>query len=293
MRSARSNAAVGFLMVVPAALCMLGILGYPIVKSFILSFQQYNLAGYYKTQFIGLANFIELLQEPKFQNALLVTIIYTLVAVSVELVLGFTVALAVFAPALWSRVLRSLYLVPMVFTPVAAGLLWRFLYHPAIGVLDYVLMATGIIGKPIIFLGQVNTALASVLAVEIWQATPFVILVFMAGLAALPREPYDAAVVDGASGLKLIRYVTLPLLRPIILVIAVIRSMDAFRAFDLVYMMTRGGPASATETLTYYTYITAFREFSLGKASAMAYIITLVVLLMSVALISSIRSGEE
>jgi multiple sugar transport system permease protein len=258
-----------------------------------MSFQQFSQAGYWKTQYVGFGNFIHLLAEPRFQNSLKVTAIYTLVAVSCEMVLGFTVALAVFAETRWSRLMRALYIVPMVLAPVAAGLVWRFMYQPSFGVLDWVLMRTGLITKPIIFLGMVNAALPSLLVVEIWQATPFVIIVFAAGLAALPQEPFDAAVVDGVSGLQLIRYITLPMLRPIILVIVVIRGMDAFRSFDLVYVMTRGGPASSTETANYYAWITAFREFDLGKASAAAYIITLVVLLMSIALIYSIRSEQQ
>jgi multiple sugar transport system permease protein len=280
-------------MIAPAAVVMLGTLGYPIVNSFIMSFQQISQAGYWKTQFIGVTNYLHLLGEPRFQNALRVTAIYTVVAVGCEMVLGFAVALAVFAETRWSRLMRSLYIVPMVMAPVAAGLLWRYMYQPTFGVIDQALMGTGILSKPVIFLGVVGSALPSLLVVEIWQATPFVIIVFVAGLSALPQEPYDAALVDGASGWKLIRYVTLPMLRPIILIIVIIRSMDAFRAFDLVYVMTRGGPASSTETATYYTWISAFREFDLGKSSAAAYIITLVVLLMSIALISSIRSEQQ
>jgi multiple sugar transport system permease protein len=293
MKSLKSNVAAGYLMIIPAAVCLIGFLGYPIVKSLLLSFQNYSQAGYYKAQYVGIKNFVYLLSSAEFLASLRVTAIYTIVAVGVEMVVGFVVALAVFAETRGSRILRALYIVPMVVAPVAAGLLWRYMYQPTFGILDYVFLKIGLIQKPIIFLGLVGTALPSLLVVEIWKATPFVIVVYIAGLASLPQEPYDAAIVDGASGWQMIRFVTLPMLRSITLIILVIRSMDAFRSFDLIYVLTRGGPAGSTATATFFTWTRAFRYFDLGNASAGAYIITLVILLMSLALIVGIRGNKE
>lgn len=281
----------GVLMIAPAVIFMAAVLGYPIVQSFVMSFFQYSLAEHYPFKFFGLSNFIELIRLPHFQRDFLVSTKYTVIAVATELVLGFAVALSVFRQTRWSRMLRSAYIIPMVITPVAAGILWRFLYNPDVGVIDFLLTRTGLISKPVLFLGTVSASLPSLIVVEIWQATPFVALVIMAGLSALPTEPFDAAVVDGASALQVFRFITLPLLRPIILIILILRSMDAFRAFDLVYVMTKGGPAGTTETLTYYAYQTAFEGFDIGAASAMAYIITIVVLLMSIVLIRTLHGN--
>lgn len=185
----------------------------------------------------------------------------------------------------------------MVFTPVVAGILWRLILNPSKGILNHVLLSAGILSKPLSFLGMVQTAFPTLAAIEIWRSTPFVMIVILAGLAALPQEPFEAALIDGARPLQTIRFITIPLLWPIIILITLIRSMDAFRSFDLIYVMTRGGPADSTKTLTMYAYETGFVLFDVGKSSAIIYIITIILLIMSIGLIRMLlqqdsRSGQ-
>lgn len=280
-------------MVLPALLIMGFILVYPQVSSFILSLHQYHLAGSFPFKFIGLSNYAQILTEGRFLNSLRLTVEFTIIVVVFDLLFGFIIALSLFKAQLWSKVVRTLFIIPMVFTPVVAGILWRLILNPSKGILNHILLSAGILSKPLSFLGMVQAAFPSLAAIEIWRSTPFVMIVILAGLAALPQEPFEAALIDGARPLQTIRFITVPLLWPIILLITLIRAMDAFRSFDLIYVMTRGGPADSTKTLTMYAYETGFVLFDVGKSSAIIYIITIILLLMSIGLIRMLLQQDS
>lgn len=233
--------------------------------------------------FVGLANFRGLFGEPRFIESIVHTLVFTLLAVLAPLVLG-TLAAVVFANRFPMRgLLRSLFILPMMATPVAIALVWTMMFHPQQGVLNYLLGLIGI--GPSEWVYSPRLAIPCLVLVDIWQWTPLVMLVVLGGLAALPIEPLEAARIDGATGLQAFRHVTLPMLSPFILVAAVIRTIDALKTFDTIYVITQGGPGTASETLNLYLYLQAFSFYQMGKASAVVVIFFGLVVALSVLLV--------
>ncbi len=222
-----------------------------------------------------------LIDDPNFYNSLRVTVIFVGAAVGIEFVLGFILALLINREFSGGRVISAFLVTPMMMTPVVAGLMWRMFYHPEFGVLNYVLHVFRVGDKPLEWIADPNLALWSILIVDIWQWTPFVFLIMLSGLRALPKEPFESAVVDGASSWQMFRYITVPLLQPAIVVAVLIRCIDAFRIFDKVFVLTMGGPGSTTEVLSLYTYLTGFRYLSTGYAAALSYILLIIIVVIS------------
>jgi len=188
----------------------------------------------------------------------------------IETVLGVAIALILNRDMRGKNVIKTLFLLPMVATPVAVGMVWLLMYEPSIGVINYFLKLLGL--PQGLWLASPAQALGSLILVDVWQWTPMITLIVLAGLAALPSEPYEAALVDGASTLQSIRLITLPLLQPTILAAMTLRAIDAFKTYDIIYTMTQGGPGYATETLNIYSFVLGFQYFQMGKASALLII---------------------
>lgn len=247
-----------------------------------MSFFSWDLIGRTPRQFVGLGNYMTILiDDPNFYNSLRVTVIFVGAAVGIEFVLGFILALLINREFSGGRVISAFLVTPMMMTPVVAGLMWRMFYHPEFGVLNYVLHVFRVGDKPLEWIADPNLALWSILIVDIWQWTPFVFLIMLSGLRALPKEPFESAVVDGASSWQMFRYITVPLLQPAIVVAVLIRCIDAFRIFDKVFVLTMGGPGSTTEVLSLYTYLTGFRYLSTGYAAALSYILLIIIVVIS------------
>jgi multiple sugar transport system permease protein len=229
--------------------------------------------------FVFLRNYPSVLESGTFWAALLRSALYVVFAVGGEVVLGTGMALLFQRQTRAAGVARSLIIVPMMVAPIVAGLIWRILYDPSFGTLNLLLSYAGISGPA--WLGNAQTALPALLVVDIWQWTPFVFLVTLAGLSSLPVEPAEAARVDGAGSWQVFRYVTLPALMPIIDLIILLRGMDAFKAFDTIYTLTQGGPGEATQTAVYLTYLTGFRYFDAGKAATIGVLLLLLTIIVS------------
>ena len=222
--------------------------------------------------FVGLENYRHFFGDPRALSALWRTALFTALATSIEVLIGLSVVLFLDRKFALKRVVRALMLVPIIMTPVVVGLTWRFMFDPASGMANYLLSIAGI--GPVDWLGSPQVALFSVLVADVWQWTPFVILLAMAALDSAPTDPMDAARVDGAREWQVTWYVLLPMLRRAIAIVALIRAIDSIKAFDLFYIMTRGGPALSTETLNFYGYIVAFTNFNISYALAVALILT-------------------
>ena len=257
--------ALGFLGVTTAVT-----LGYLLWTS-----MQRKLLG--RDSFVLLGNYASVLQDDAFWSALLRSLLYVGFAVGVELVLGMALALLLRKQMRGVGLVRSLIIVPMMIPPVVAGLIWKILYDPSFGILNYTLSVVGVTGPA--WVANASTALPSLIIVDIWQWTPFVVLVLLAGLSSLPEEPVEAARVDGASSFQVFRFVTLPGLRRIINVLILFRAVDAFKSFDTIFTLTQGGPGRATETAVYDTYLTAFRYYEVGKAASIAVLLLLLTIL--------------
>jgi multiple sugar transport system permease protein len=275
-------------MLAPAALLILGLTVYPLLYSVRISLERRT--GFAEPEFVGLDNFERLLHDEFFWNALEVTAIFTFAAVTLELAAGFALALVVAArETRFTRWLRTIYLLPMIVAPIVVGIVWRLLYQADSGAVPYLASLVGL-GQPDI-LGTPGLALPALIAVDVWEWTPFMFLVLLAGLQSLPQEPYEAARVDGAGKVQIFFTLTLPLLRPVLLVALLVRTMDAFTIFDQVFALTRGGPGTSTQVLGLYAYENAFRFSQLGYGAAIVFCMIVLLALVSIVMIRALRRG--
>lgn len=270
--------------ILPALLLSLIIVVGPLLYSVGLSLWRYRLTEPDGMRFVGLANYLAALRDPVFLPSLKITLLFAFTVVTVELLLGFGIALLVnrlLGNAGWIRslVIAGIML-PLFVTPVVAGQVWRALMHPDLGLLNYYLRSWGIIYEPIAWLGEPRYAVAAIMLVDIWRTTPFMFLTLLAGLQSVPTELYEAASVDGASAAQSFRRITLPLLKPLVIVALIIRGMDAVREFDTIYILTGGGPGHLTEVISLAAYRTAFSNFNIGLGAAMSYVIFAIILAM-------------
>jgi multiple sugar transport system permease protein len=256
----------------PAYGAIVAVVGIPVVYSLWLSFHQWKLATFKKgVPFVGLDNYASVLADDGFWHSLQVTLTFTLAALAIEMVLGTALAVLLDQEFRGRRGIRILLLLPMFVTNVVIGLIWRILLSYDFGVVNWFLSLLGL--PKVAWLGDPGLALWSLVIVDVWNTTAFVTLLVLAGLQGVPDEPRQAARVDGASSWQVFRHVTLPLLRPVLFVAIVWRTIDLFRIFDVVFSLTGGGPYNATETISLYAYNQGFASFNLGLASAISYLI--------------------
>lgn len=267
--------------VVPAVLVVGGVIVFPWIFTVWMSLQGWKVGE--PSQFVGLSNYARLFTDARFIDATIHTLIYTALAVILPLVLGVFAALIFHAKFPARGFLRGLFVMPMMATPVAIALVWTMMFHPQLGVMNYLLSLVGIPAQLWIF--HPATVIPSLVMVETWQWTPLVMLILLGGLAAIPTEPYESAQIDGASQWQMFRYITLPMLGPFILVAAIIRTIDAVKSFDIIFAMTQGGPGNASETINLYLYSVAFVYYDVGYGSAIALVFFLLVVALSVLLL--------
>lgn len=265
-------------LLLPVFVALMLVDAFPLVYAGIASVQRFLLSGSDKSRpFVGLENYVAFLASDAFINAAKNTLVLSFSVVTIETIVAFSLAYLLTLPNLR---FRSIYLlivmVPLLLSPVAVGLSWRLILHPDLGVLNW---ALGLIGIPkLAWLGDVNLALPTIIAVDVWHETSILILMFYAGLSALPHEPLEAARVDGASGWQSLRHITVPLMVPIIVVAVLIRLVAAVKTYDLIYILTRGGPGTSTETISYLIWRTGLAgPLDIGQAAAGSIILLLVI----------------
>jgi len=268
-----------FGLILPAVILLLLLTMFPIIYIVYFSFFEYSSNVDVSHQFIGLENFKRLFTDAAFHNALYNTVFFTIVAVTIEFTLGLGFALLVMNFIEKVSVIKTILLIPMMIAPIAVAITWKFLYAPFVSPFNHLRMKLGY--APMLFTSDVKLAMPSIIFVDIWQWTPFIFLMMLAGLSSLPKEPYEAAQIDGASSWQQFRDLTWKFLQPVIIITLLLRIMDAFRLFDQVFILTRGGPASVTDTLSYYIYKVAFRFWDIGWAAAMSLFMLAVTLIIS------------
>lgn len=282
---------ISWLFPLPAAIFILSMMAFPVIYTIWVSMTDWSMASIGSVKFIGLKNYIDLLSDDRFYNSVKLTLYFTILAVGVETVLGVAIALILNRDFKGKNIVKGILLLPMVATPVAIGLAWTLFYEPTIGLGNYALELLGL--APSKWLASNTAVIPSLALVDIWEWTPMVTLIVLAGLASLPNEPYEAALVDGASELQVLRYITLPLLLPTIMIAVVLRGIDAFKTFDIIYTMTAGGPGFASETLNIYAYNLAFGYFKFGAASSALVALLALVLGSSLIVLWMRRSWEQ
>lgn len=276
-------------MMLPLLIVMAIILAYPLFHSIWISFRNIEMIKPSQNDFVALSQFIKVFQEPLFWTAVKNTFVFLIIAVPLELTLGLALALALKKQKFFSDFTRAILLTPIFVTPVAVGLMFRFLLNNQLGLIPIILDR---LGMQIDFFGP-NTALLSIALIDVWQWTPFMVLMLLAGVESLPKEPYEAAQVEGANSWQILTRVTIPLLKPVITIAVLIRSLDALKVFEYVYVITAGGPGTSTETIQYYIYKIGFGFYRLSEAAASAWIVVIIVMFIVVVLLWRSTRGEE
>jgi len=273
----------------PAIITLFIIVIFPIIYNIYMSFNKWKI-GLGSPKFIGLQNYIDAFYDPRFWNGLKVMLYFSGLSLSIEIILGLLIAVYFNKEFKGSNFVQIIYIFPFAATPVAIALIWCIMLNPQIGVLNYFLNLIGLPGS--LWIGSPKTVILSLVLVDVWKWTPMITLIVLAGLKSLPKEPYEAAIIDGANGFQIFSYITLPLIRPVLITALTLRSLDNLKEFDIIYTITQGGPGIASETLYLYSYQTAFKFFKAGYGSALLIIVFLLVLLFNVVM-NKIRYRPE
>jgi multiple sugar transport system permease protein len=265
---------VAILFVLPAALTLLAITIFPLIYELRLVFMSWELTTNAAPTFVGLQNLTRVLfHDERFWSSMRVTATLIVGGVAVELAIGTGLALLLNRLGRWRAPLVSLFLIPVLIAPVVAGFQFRMIYHDQFGPLNYLIhLVTFGHWSGLAWIADPKVALFAIMMTDVWQWTPFLMLIVLAGLQSVPQELYEAAEVDGASSWQTFWRVIAPLLLPVMVIGILIRAMDSFKLFDIVYLVTGGGPGNVTETISFYTYLQGFKFFSLGYTAAMAFI---------------------
>jgi ABC-type sugar transport system permease subunit len=289
----QKDALIGLGLILPSLLIILGISLQPILSTLYLSVFESSRGINVERVFVGFGNYIALLSDPVFWVTIGRTLYFTLVSVGLELVLGLAIAQLIHAhPPGW-QFLRTSLIIPWAVPTIVNGTMWRWIYNADYGALNGLLLQLGLIDKYIPWLTKPNVAMNLVILADIWHSVPFIALILQAALATLPADLEEAAAVDGANALQRFLLVRLPLLRPAILVALVIRTVEAFRVFDIIYVITNGGPAFGTVTISYLTYLETFSFGNVGRGSALSFLISIFTLVMAFVYIRVLYRPEE
>ena len=278
----------GFLLTLPGLATLFIIIIFPLVFTIITSFYDYTLLNPNHDDFVGLENYQEVLEEEYIGHSVIITIQFVLATVFIEFIIGFALALALDKVQRFKSIYYLILLAPLMINPVVVGLMWRMILHTELGIMNYLLKLMSI--NRVNWLGDSDIAFWTIVFVDIWHQVSFMTILLLAGLAALPREPYEAARMDGASTLRCLIYITLPLMRPVIIVALLLRLIFAVKTFDIIYIMTKGGPGIATDLVSYFIYRSAFFSLDIGRASALSVGLLVIVLLLTFYLYKYMRS---
>lgn len=279
-----------YLFPLPAVLFVVVLMVFPVGYTFFLSFTDWTLTSGRPLSVVGLRSFLQVLKEPRFLQALGRTFYFTFGSVIVEMLLGTTLALILNRSFKGKGVVKTLLLLPLVATPVAIGIVWNLFYDPTIGILNYVLSALNLPQSG--WVSDAKSVMPSLIIVDIWQWTPMITIIVLAGLAGLSSEPYESAMVDGANARQVLFGITLPMLMPTILTAVILRAIDALKTYDIIYSMTGGGPGYSSENLNVLAFKYSFEYFRMGQSAVMLVILFFIVMLFSL-LVMRLRRAFE
>ncbi|NES81698.1 MAG: sugar ABC transporter permease [Moorea sp. SIO2B7] len=275
----------GWLLVTPALLLLLLVYGYPILRSFWLSLFTKNLGTQLQPVFSGLNNYGRMIGDGRFWHSLWNTVIFTSVSVALELVLGIAIALILNQTFKGRGIVRTIAILPWALPTALIGLVWAWMFNDQFGVWNDILLRLGIIQDGINWLGYPTTAMMAVIAADVWKTTPFISILLLAGLQSIPQDLYEAHALDGATPWQSFKQITLPLLTPQILISLLFRFAQAFGVFDLIKVMTGGGPGGATEVVSLYIYTTVMDYLDFGYGAALV-VVTFLILVTTVVIIA-------
>lgn len=283
---------LAFWLLLPAAIAVFGVIVYPILRTLLISFFEVNSALATDTPFVGLQNYVHTLTSPGFWAAMGRTLYFTLVSTALELVFGLIVAGLLNAKLRARWLFRAIVIIPWAIPTIVNAAMWKGIFNAQYGSLNAALTQLGLIHEYQAWLGDPTLALNMVILADVWKTTPLVAFFLLAGLTSIPDELYEAAKLDRAGWSRIFRSIVLPMLVPSISIVLVLRTVEAFKVFDIVYAMTRGGPVNGTQTVAYYAYTTAFSDQNFGVGAALSYIIVLVILVLTFIYLRMLRRSE-
>jgi multiple sugar transport system permease protein len=283
-----SDRTLAYLLIAPTMAVLLALSIYPLIYSIRISLQTESAAGVHWS----LQNFTRLVSDTFFLTALGHTFVYAAAALTIEFLLGLFLALLLNDRIRGRGIFRAALLAPMMLPAVVVGVIWRLMLNPNFGAVNGTLKNLGLKTEALTWTASPRLAMASVIMADVWQWTPFMFLILLAGLQAIPQEPYEAARIDGSSAWQTFRHITLPLLKPAILIALLLRTMDLLRVFDQIFILTEGGPGFATETVSLYIYRTAFRFSNFGYAAAMSFVLLIITNAISAGYIRLLQTRE-
>jgi multiple sugar transport system permease protein len=267
--------------IVPAIIAIFAVIVFPWLFTLWMSLNDWRIGS--ESKFIGLENFATLATNARFLSTIPRTFYFTVLSVILPVILG------VFAAEVFHQnfplrgIWRGIYIAPMMATPVAIALVFTMMFHPSVGVLNYLLSLVGIPKQ--LWVYSADTVIPTLALVEVWQWTPLVMLIVLGALASLPTEPYESALMDGASQWQMFRYITFPLILPFLMIAIIIRTIDALKSFDIIYVISQGGPGTASETINLYLYLQAFSFLQVGHSSAVVVVFFIIILALALALL--------
>jgi multiple sugar transport system permease protein len=280
-----------YYLIIPTMVVLVLMNVYPLLYSLFISLTNFSLTNPSKAGFIGFRNYGHLFRDPFFYNALANTGKFVALSLVAEFFLGFFISLLLYYLRGLGRVFFTIFLLPMMLTPIIVGLMWRFMMNYDVGLVNYIVSLLGLPRFP--FLANRSSALFAVILVDVWQWTPFIILLIYSSMQGIPLEPFEAARIDGASELQVIRFIILPSLRNAAFLCLLIRGMDAIREYDKIFTMTAGGPGNATETFSFYIYRQGFKLFDLGYAASASYILLIITTVLAQILLGRLRKAVK
>jgi ABC-type sugar transport system permease subunit len=280
------------LLLVPSVIVVFGIVIYPILRTLYTSFYDVNSPFPGTYPFVGFDNYTQALGNPDFWSAVRRTAYFTVVSTSLELVFGLAIAMLLAAPLRARWLFRSIVVLPWALPTIVNGALWRYVFNAQYGVLNAILTQLGFQDTYHTWLNSQTFALNAVIFADVWKNTSLVAFILLAGLTTIPKELYEAARVDGVSAWQAFLRITLPMLKPAIVVVLVLRTIEAFKVFDIIYVMTRGGPANGTQSVALYTYQQAFSNELFGYGAALAYLIVVFIAVFAIIYMRAIRSED-
>lgn len=272
---------LGIAMISPAMVLILGLMLYPLLYTVYLTIADYNVMKGSSNGFIGLEKYFQVFADPQFWNAMGVTMYFVIGSLILQTILGFAVALFLNIPFRGQKFLRAIMLAPWAVPTAANAQLWNWIFNASYGALNKLLLSLKLIKEPIVWLGSPKLALNVIIVADTWKMLPLFVIMLLAGMAAIPESHYEAAKLEGASFWDSFRMITFPLLKPMLLVILILRTSQAIKVFDIVYMLTQGGPNNSTMTISYYTYYQTFGVFDFGYGATLGMIVTIITIFIA------------
>jgi multiple sugar transport system permease protein len=287
-----SNKKLVYFLVLPSLLIVFSVMLYPLLYALNVSFHKIEFATRTST-WMGISNYSQMFKDKLFLNSIRITGIFTFATVFLEIALGIAIALVLNQKFMFRGFVRGIMILPWALPGVVNGIMWKWIYNPNYGALNAMLSQLHIIDTYQVWMGKAFSALLAIIVADIWKETPYVVLLTIAALSNISAEIYEAARVDGAGPWKAFWKITLPLLKPVLLVLAITKTIWAIQSFDLVYIMTGGGPGSGTETITYYIYKTTFKFLQFGYGTAMAYFVSFITFALAFVYIKFLAREKE